>query len=146
MRRLVHRALLASLWLAALGCMQTPSSPDTGARAAAGAFYDALLQQDWARAYDQLHADCRGRWSRDQFTRRARTYRQALGFEPAAVHLRTCEEQGETATVRVSWSGSAAGRPRVFKDAVVLRRDATGWGVMLPKQFGTESRKRLSPP
>ena len=136
MRALLHRAILASLWVAALGCMRSPSAPDTGARAVAQAFYDSLLQQDWTRAYDQLHADCRGRWSHDQFTRRAQTYRQALGFEPAAVHLRTCEEQGETATVRVAWSGSAAGRPREFKDAVVLRRSATSWGVMLSKQFG----------
>ena len=140
MRGIVHRALLVSFWLAALGCMQTPSSPDTGARAAAQVFYDSLLQQDWTRAYDQLHGDCRGRWSRDQFTRLARAYRQALGFEPAAVHLRTCEEQGETATVRLAWSGSAAGRPREFKDAVVLRRSATGWGVILPAQFGQSRR------
>lgn len=140
MRGLVHRAILASLWLAAVGCMRTPSSPDTGARAAAQAFYDFLLQQDWTRAYEQLHADCRSRWGRDQFTRRARAYRQALGFEPAVVHLRACEEQGETATVRVAWSGSAAGRPRTFKDAVVLRRSATGWGVILPGQFGQPRR------
>lgn len=139
-RGLDHRAILMSIGLAAFGCMQAPSSRDTGARAAARAFYDALLQQDWTRAYDQLHADCRSRWSRDQFTRRAQTYRQALGFEPAAVHLRACEEQGETATVRVAWSGSAAGRPREFKDAVVLRRSATSWGVILPKQFGQPRR------
>jgi hypothetical protein len=97
---------------------------------------EALLRQDWGRAYAALDAPNRARCGAGQFARLADGYRRGLGFEPRAVHVRSCEERGAEAIAHVVFTGAAAGRQRYYKDAVVLRRGEAGWGVALPPRFG----------
>jgi hypothetical protein len=125
------------LFLAILcGCEAKTEPVDTGARAAAQSYCDALVRQDWASAYGALDARDRSRRSVDQFRRQAQRYRQALGFEPDTVHIRACEEHDEEAIAHVLWTGRQGMRSRPYRDALVLRRGAAGWGVILPRHFG----------
>jgi hypothetical protein len=132
-------------WLAALlptllllsGCgPTTPTAADTGARAAAQGYFDALVRQDWGAAYETLDPAVRARWRAEEFTRRVTQYRRGLGFEPEKVAVRSCEERGDEATAHVVISGQAAGKARRFSDAVTLRRTGTGWTVVPPERFG----------
>jgi hypothetical protein len=127
-------------WLVAvcvIGCAG-PSDPPagTGAEAVARDFYEALLRQDWVAAYSGLDLDTRARCDQRAFARLAQSHRRGLGFEPQAVQLRSCQEQGEKAIARAVFTGRAAGRQRFYKDAVTLRNSAEGWGVVLPPRFG----------
>ncbi len=136
MRRARGAACLLAL-AALLGCGPAPpTTPHTGAEEAARDYYDAIRRRDWGRAYELLHPDSRARWSADGFARAAEEYRRRLGFEPEAVKVRSCEEQGEEAKAHVVFEGRAGGRPQLFKDAAELRRSASGWGVVLPQRFG----------
>jgi hypothetical protein len=128
------------VFLVMCGCGVAPSPKDSGARAAAQTFYEALLSQDWPRAYDALHPDNRARYNLAQFTNLARTYRQSLGFEPIAVHIRSCDEHGAEATVHVVLTGRSGARARQYKDALILRTSAVGWGAILPPRFGQTRR------
>jgi len=137
---MTRRGRSAGGWLVAIlaaGC-GAPSAPPagTGAEAVARTFYLALLHRDWPAAYSGLHPDSRARCDPATFARLAQGHRRGLGFEPQAVRLRSCEEQGEKAIARAVFSGEAAGRPRFYKDAVTLRKGAAGWGVVLPSRFG----------
>jgi hypothetical protein len=126
------RFALAVLVVAA-GCNSSPTPPaDTGARAAAQQFFDALIQQDWPRAYETLHPDSRAAYDLERFTARAKNYRRHLGFEPREVHVRSCEEQGGEAVAHVVLNGSGG----QYKDAAALRLTADGWKVVLSAQFG----------
>src|SRR5207245_10349349 len=91
--------------------------------------------QEWSAAYDTLHADSRARLQREDFERLARQYRRALGFEPASVQVRSCEEQGEEAKAHVVFSGPAKSGSRQFRDSFLLRRGSEGWGGVLPRPF-----------
>jgi hypothetical protein len=113
-----------------------PTAPHTGAEEAARDYFEAIQRRDWGGAYALLHPDSRKRWNADGFARAAEAYRRGLGFEPAAVHVRSCEEQGDEAKVHVVFEGHAAGKVKQFKDAAELRRSASGWGVVLPQRFG----------
>jgi hypothetical protein len=120
------------------GCGRSPGeTAGTGAKEAAQGYYEALLRQDWAEAYGFLHADTRDRCSVEQFRRLADNYRRALGFEPQAVRLQTCDEKGSEAVARVAFTGQTKGRERRHRDAITLRRDGEKWGVILPAGFGT---------
>jgi hypothetical protein len=124
--------LLAALVLTA-GCSSSPTSPpDTGARAAAQSYFDALVQQDWPRAYETLHPDSRAAFTLDRFTALAKNYRRHLGFEPREVHVRSCDEHGPEGVAHVVLTGSGG----QYKDAAALRLTAEGWKVTLPAQFG----------
>jgi hypothetical protein len=118
------------------GCGQAPTPAGTGAEEAARRYAFALLQQDWADAYAQVHPDSRAWCSAESFARRAQVYRRGLGFEPRTVRLRSCEERGDEAIARFVFTGSAAGRQRFFKEAVTLNRSGAGWGVVLSRRFG----------
>jgi hypothetical protein len=104
--------------------------------AAALRFFAALKDQDWPAAYAALSADGRKQVTPEEFTRRARRYREGLGFEPTAAHVRSCEERGDEALAHVSLTGQSGGHQRFHKDAVTLRRGPDGWGVVLPPRFG----------
>jgi hypothetical protein len=131
------RACCALLAVLAGGCgSPPPAPPDTGARAAVQAYFEALTRQDWDGAYRALDADSRSRCDLARFTQRARAYRRNLGFEPVAVHVRACEEHGAEATAHVVLTGSSASRARQYRDAVTLRCGPSGWGVVLPSRFG----------
>jgi hypothetical protein len=120
-----------------VGCGERPARPSgTGAREVAQGYHEALLRQDWAGAYRLLHADSRARCGLEQFARLAENHRRAFGFEPESVRLRSCDEKGTEAVARVAFAGRVAGRQRLFKDAVALRRDGETWCVVLPPGFG----------
>jgi hypothetical protein len=131
------RGWAVPLLLAALaGCHRSPATGGTGAREAARVWFEALLRQDWEKAYNSLHADSRAELSVEQFTHLARHQRSALGFEPEAVRLRFCDEKGAEATAHAVWTGRVGGRERSYRDAVALRRGPQGWVVVLPPSFG----------
>jgi hypothetical protein len=132
----VRRCAWGWLPLLAAGCGGTAAPTPSEAGAAALRFFTALKDQDWPAAYAALHPDGRKRLRLAEFTERARRYRQGLGFEPAAAHVRSCEERGDEAVAHVSLTGQSGGRQRFHKDAVTLRRGADGWGVVLPPRFG----------
>jgi hypothetical protein len=127
--------LLALAALVGCGPAQ-PTAPHTGAEEAARDYFEAIRARDWRRGYELLHPDSRGRWSADGFARVAEEYRRRIGFDPEAVHVRSCEEQGEGAKAHVVFEGHAAGKQRQFKEAAELRRAPSGWGVVLPQRFG----------
>ena len=125
-------------WMLLLaGCGSTPTSPAPGAaEAVAQDFYEALLRQDWPRAYACLAPESRARCSAEQFTRLARGHRRGLGFEPESVRVRFCEEHGSEATAHVVYTGHSESGHRSYKDGITLRQVESGWGVVLPARFG----------
>jgi hypothetical protein len=126
--------------LVVAGCGPAPTTlPGTGSREAVRTFFEALVRRDWAAAYEQFDADSRAHCDRDAFARRATSYLQTLGFEPERVHVRACDEQGDGALAHVILLGADEVRQR-FKDAVPLRREASGWAVVLPPAFGQSRR------
>jgi hypothetical protein len=131
-------ALLAGL----SGCSSTPAEPpaETGASEALKSYYDGLIYQDWQQAYLVLHPDNQKRWALQEFTRLAQAYRSSLGFEPEELHLQSCEEKGSEAIAHVVLTGHNASKELRYKDAVVLRRGADGWRVVLPVTFGRKVR------
>jgi hypothetical protein len=124
----------------AAGCGREAATPaGTGAREAAQGYYEALVRQDWPRAYAALHPQSRGRLGPERFAALAADHRRGVGFEPAAVHVRSCEEQGDEATAYVVLTGVHVTKER-HRDAVRLLRDGDGWGVVLPPTFGRPPR------
>jgi hypothetical protein len=95
-----------------------------------------MLRQDWTSAYAALHRDSRKGCSAEQFARRATAYRQNLRLEPDAVRVRSCEEHGDEAVAHVVVTGRSGPEARSYKDAITLRRDDTGWAIVLPPNFG----------
>jgi hypothetical protein len=124
-----------------LGCSQLPEeSSATGAKECVLGYYEALIQKDWTRAYASLDPQSQKRCSSQQFSRLAQSYRSNLGFDPQAVHVRACEEQGREATAHVVLTGRAAAHNRRYKDTITLRR-SDDWRVVLPSSFG-QAKKR----
>ena len=124
----------AGCWLALAlaGCRGAPAAARTGAEQAVREFYEALVRRDWNAAHAVLHADSRAKPSAAQFARRAESYRRQLSFEPEQVVVRSCEEHGSEATAHVVLRGGT----RSYRDAIVLRKDGTIWGIVLPPRFG----------
>jgi hypothetical protein len=121
---------------AALGCGGATTHNRTGAEEAAHGYYEALLHQDWPRAYAVLHPDSRKRFTGEQFARLAQAQRKRLGFEPQEVKVRSCEEHGSSAVAHVVLLGPASAKRHTFQDAVALRQGPAGWAVVLPPRFG----------
>jgi hypothetical protein len=137
MRRLCLRGawvLLAAL--AGCGRSDVPPRVKTGAEDAAREYFEALVNRDWPAAYRALDAKSQAGCSREQFARLAENYRRGLGFEPAEVHVQSCDERGDEAVAHVNLKGQAGSSPRVYRDAVGLRRGPAGWAVVLPGRFG----------
>jgi hypothetical protein len=125
-----------------IGCARAPDeTPGTGAKECVQGYYEAIIQQDWPKAYAALDPQSQKGCGSQQFSRLAQSYRAALGFEPGAVHIRACEERGTEATAHVVLTGRAATQERRYKDAITLRRSDEGWRVILPQNFG-RARKR----
>ncbi len=118
------------------GCEAGSTPKGTGAHDAAQTFFDAVLRKDWPRAYAALDPEVCRSIPVAVFEQRAASYRRNIGFEPTAVQFRACEERGDEATAHVAFSGRGSGRFHFYKDAAMLRRSATGWGVVLPQRFG----------
>jgi hypothetical protein len=127
--------LLVQLLLS--GCAGAPRGlTGTGAKEVVQSYFEALLQQDWKRAYIALNTESQARCTADQFTRLAQAYRRDLSFEPDALKVRSCEEHGEEAIAHVVFSGQSGSHLRLFKDGAALRREAGSWRVVLSSHFG----------
>jgi hypothetical protein len=113
-----------------------PTALHTGAEEAARDYYDAIRGSDWNRAYELLYPQSRARWNATGFARAAEEYRRGLGFDPEAVRIRSCEQQGEEAKVHLVFEGHVGGKQKFFKEATELRRSEAGWGIVLPARFG----------
>jgi hypothetical protein len=137
----VSRWALAAALAALAGCGTNPAAPpDTGAAAAARAFFEALARHDTKAAHDVLDDDSRARVSLDRFKPLADGWARQVGFPVERVTVTRCEEQGDDATARVELAGKAAGHGRRFKDAVTLKRRDGRWGVVLADTFGKPAR------
>jgi hypothetical protein len=140
MRNRWGRLLAVAATLAAClasGCASSAPGRSRGeAEAVLVSFYDALIRKDWPAAHAVLHTATRATCSLDEFTPRARAYRQRLGFEPRQVLVRFCEEQEDIALAHVVLVGRQDGKERSFRDAITLRHDGTSWGIVLPTRFG----------
>jgi hypothetical protein len=124
-------AVCALLVFVLAGCSAPATAPDSGARAIVRDYYEALVRKDWQSAYAALHAESRAKVSAAQFAQQADRYRRHLGFEPKEIAVRSCEEHGTEALARIVIKGQNSGKPRSYKDAVLLRQAASGWGVVL---------------
>lgn len=144
MSTFIPRILLAVLLLAVAGCSSDSKSaaPDTGAKAAAKSFFEALGHNDLAAAFGMIEPNG---WNAAEFARRVEGYRKNLGFEPSTVFVRACEEHGENATAHVLLRGKGHDR-REFKDAIPLRRRDGVWRVVLPNTFGNPLTPPKAPP
>jgi hypothetical protein len=139
--RAIGLAALAALFAAGCGTKSEPTgAPDTGAKAAAEAFYGALIAGDAPRAYALLDAESRRRVPQERFAALASAYLKNVGFRAERVAVRSCEEQGDAATARVTISGHSAGHSHRYNDGITLRRDAGRWCVVLPANFGQKAR------
>jgi hypothetical protein len=131
-------SLAAIALTGAVGCTTAPGTGtvDTGAKGAVRAYYEALIRQDWPGAYRAVHPDGRKRWSPEQFARLAQSYRRNVGFDPAELHVRSCEEHGQEAVAHVTLFGPAGPHRGRYGDGVTLRQSDEGWRVVLPPDFG----------
>jgi hypothetical protein len=118
------------------GCGSAPGPAGTGAQETVQGFYEAILRQDWTGAYAAVHPENRARCGAEQFSRLAQSYRRGFGFEPDAVHVRSCEEHEKEAIAHIAFSNRGGPGRRYYRDAVTLRRTEAGWGVVLPANFG----------
>ncbi len=123
------------LALAGCGGVPTPVT-DTGAKAAAQEFFEAVVRRDANRAYAVLHPDSQKRWPQARFSSAVETYRRKLRFEPEKVVVRSCEEQGDQAVAHVVITGHGSSRHQRYQDGTVLRKGPDGWRVVLPANFG----------
>ena len=132
------RTCLAVAVIALGGCSAAPepARPDTGSRHAAGAFFTAIAVKDWAAAFNVIHPDSRQSLTMASFTTRAKSYRQALGFEPGQVRVGLCEEQGDTANAHITISDSRDSKKHRYREAIAVRRGPAEWGVIVPPNFG----------
>jgi hypothetical protein len=130
-RRLAPFALVL-----AVGCGRTAdTTAGTGAKEATLAFFQAVVRNDPAAAYATLSPESKLRCSPDAFVRLARDYVRYLEFTPEMVSVTAADEHGDDAVAHIVLAGKGHNRSR-FKDTVTLRRDATGWVVQLPANFG----------
>ncbi len=120
------------------GCGQsTPTAlPTTGSPEVVRAFFEAVVHQEWPKAYDQLHPDQRTKYTLARFTQLAKSYYQHLGFAPREVHVRSCEEHGAEAIAHVVFTGESGPKQKFHKEAVALQSSVNGWGIVLPPKFG----------
>lgn len=138
----MSRAVLVLLAVAGAGCAgkPPPGPPDTGSKGVVETFFGGLSAGDPARAYAALDPDSKRRVSSAQFAVMARAYDKRLGFPAEHVHVRSCEEQGDTAIAHVSLQGRSGGHTRRYNDGVTLHRTDGHWGVVLPANFGQPAR------
>ena len=132
----IRMSIFGLLFAAFAGCGTAPDSTNgTGAKAASLRYFQALIRQDFAEAYAALAPESKAKVTPEQFAKLAKEYLRGLGFEAKTVHIHTCDEHAAEAIANVWLSGAGRHRHR-FKDTIVLRRDASGWAVVLPAKFG----------
>ncbi len=127
---------------ASCGCGVEKPTPvhDTSAKDAVAEFFGGLTKGDAQKAYDTLDAESKQRVSTTQFNTLVQGYSRKVGYKVARVHISSCEQGEETATAHVVLIGHSAGHSRRFEDAITLRRREGRWGVVLPANFGRNSK------
>lgn len=131
----MNRCTFILFLLTVTGCGSEPKDPpptDTGARAAAVAFFEALGRKDWSAAYSVI--DSKG-LTPAEFSRRGATYSRKVGLDEVSVHIRACEERGDEATAHVVLTGKGHSR-HSYRETVFLRQQDGAWRVVLPTNFG----------
>jgi hypothetical protein len=135
------RGLVAvtALSVLAAGCGSSATPRSRGeAETVVVSFYEALVRCDWPAAHALLHSENRASCPLDSFTSLAAAYWRRLGFEPQEVRVRSCEEHEEEAVAHVLLVGRQGGHEKTHRDAIILRRDGSGWGIVLPARFGRQ--------
>ena len=125
--------LLPIAVLFAVGCRSgsAPAPVDTGAKEIAVAWFTAMAAGNAADARAMLDSESLHRVSSDAFARQAAAYSKKVGYHVDRVHVQTCEENGDAATIHVVLIGRSGGHSRRFQDAVALRRSNGIWKVVL---------------
>jgi hypothetical protein len=134
MRRCVTLIFMALLLGGCQGA--NPSPQGTGAKETAQRYYEAIIQQDWAKAYSTLHPDTSRNINLEQFTASAKRFRQRIGFEPGQTFVRSCDEQAQSAMAHIVICGQPPHTHLQFMDAIAMHRTEGGWAVVLPENFG----------
>jgi hypothetical protein len=134
------RLLAAVIILSLGGCggKSTPASATSVAGEVALAFFESVISDHPEVGYELLDAESRHRISLERFGELARVYSRNIGFHAEKVHVRSCDEQGETAIAHVALNGRG-GHAR-YNDAVVLRCLDGRWFIVLAANFGQKSR------
>ena len=128
-------AVFCSLLTACRGPVPDPPAR-TGAREVVLKYFDALVQQDWETAYNQIDTDTQTLVDRPTFERRALAYRRRLGFPLGKAFVRSCDEQGEKAIAQVILCDANRSMKHRYHEGVVLKRHADSWRIVLPSNFG----------
>ena len=118
------------------GCAKRSAAGKSGADDALRNFGRALIGKDWPSAYQALHPETRSTITEKQFAPLGANYLSSIGFKADEFLIRSCEEHGADAIAQVRIRGHAANKLRTYKDTFTLKKDATGWGVVLPSYFG----------
>jgi hypothetical protein len=114
-----------------------PPPADTGSAQVARLFFEAVLREDWAAAYDTLDAKSKAWCGKDPFAALGRGYLKQIDFTPTGVNVSTAET-GDRATAIASFHGSSGTSPRSYKDGTSLKKTGSAWAVVLNKSFGKE--------
>jgi hypothetical protein len=131
--------ILCSVLSACRGEAMAPPA-GTGAREVVAKYFEALAQQDWETAYNQLHADTHKRMDRAAFERNARAYCKRLGFPLGKVFMRSCDEQGAKAIAQVILSDATGSMKHRYHEGAALQQETRGWRIVLPGNFGQQER------
>lgn len=119
-----------------VGCGKEPAAPvNTGARDKAREFFEALVRRDTVAAYATLDRDSQARLTRDDFAWLSDHYLRKFGFPATKVVIRFCDEQGGAATAHVLLTTASNSRKESYRESVALKREDSGWAVVLSGQF-----------
>jgi hypothetical protein len=103
-------------------------------------FYTAIVREDWPGAYALLAPEVQARLDANEFAALGKQCRAGLGFEPANVEVRSCDEQGSQATAYVVVTGNSASKKNYYRETATLRKGPAGWRVVPPEDFGRAKR------
>jgi hypothetical protein len=138
--KLAFRLFLVIVVAVPLGCRKPQAPAGTGAREAVKAYFDALAKDNWATAHAQLDDATQKRFDRAAFEPLAQTYCKNVGLPAAKMHIRSCDEQGDKAIAQINMMPGAVGGKHRYREGIVLQKEAAGWRITLPDNFGQPPR------
>jgi hypothetical protein len=140
--------LLLALELSLIGCQSDsptkPSRPDTGAESVARTFFEALMHEDWAAAYNTLDSESKNAFGEQSFVKLGKVYLSQIGFSPGEVHI-SVTETGDQASAIAVFRVTSESSTKQFKDGTELRKTAIGWVIVLRQNFGKEAHFQNRP-